>query len=67
MAHGDGQTGTPVTLVVRPGQQAPAAPPDHHPIPFTGFDLVGALALGALLVAVGSALAAVRRPVRPSR
>ena len=60
MAHSD--TGTPVTLVVRPAQPTPATPPGHHPLPLTGFDLVGALTLGALLLAAGSALAAVRRP-----
>lgn len=64
-------TGTPVTLVV------PAAPPPvttpvvHRPgttpgahVPFTGFDLVPALLLAALLLALGTALVVTgRRPL----
>jgi hypothetical protein len=65
MAHSDGQTGTPVTLVVSPGQTTPAVPAPHHPLPITGFELVPILALAAVLIAVGSALTAVRRPARP--
>jgi hypothetical protein len=64
MAHSDGQTGTPVTLVVSPGQTTPAPPPPHHPLPFTGFALIPILALAAVLIALGSALTAVRRPAR---
>jgi hypothetical protein len=67
MTHSDSQTGTPVTLVVRPAVPTPGhvgtpqvTPPSH--IPFTGFDLVPALAAAALLVAAGSVLSAVRRP-----
>jgi len=66
MAHSDGQAGTPVTLVVSPGQTTPSTPPPphHHPLPFTGFALVPALAVAALLLAVGTVLSAVRRPSR---
>ncbi len=60
MAHSD--AGTPVTLVVRPAQPPPNTPPAHHPLPFTGLDLLAALVLCALLLACGAALAAVRRP-----
>ena len=65
MTHSDSQTGTPVTLVVRPAAPGhvgtPQVTPPSH-IPFTGFDLVPALAAAALLVAAGSVLSAVRRP-----
>lgn len=65
MAHSDGQAGTPVTLVVQPGQTAPpSSPPPYHPLPYTGLPLLTLLALAALLVAVGAALTAVRRPAR---
>jgi hypothetical protein len=64
MPHSDGQTGTPVTLVVSPGQAVPpTAPPHHDPIPFTGFELVPFLALAAVLVAAGAVLTALRRPL----
>jgi hypothetical protein len=66
MALADSQTGTPVTLVVSPGQTSPgthSSPPAHHPLPYTGFDLVPALALSALLVAVGTFLTATARRV----
>jgi len=66
MARTDSSTGTPVTLVVTPQQTHPGTstpPPPHHHLPFTGLDLVPALAVGALLVAAGTVLAAVRRPV----
>jgi hypothetical protein len=68
MAYSDGQTGTPVTVVVPPAQAGvpPKPPVDHHRIPFSGFDLVPVLALAALLLALGSLLAAVRRTV-PAR
>jgi hypothetical protein len=69
MTHSDSQTGTPVTLVVRPAAPTPGhvgtppgSPPTH--LPFSGFDLVPALAAAALLVAAGSVLSAVRRPAR---
>jgi hypothetical protein len=66
MAHADSQTGTPVTLVVTPQQTSPGTtttPPPHHHLPFTGVELVPALAIGALLVAAGTVLTAVRRTV----
>jgi hypothetical protein len=69
MARTDSQTGTPVTLVVTPQQTTPGttvpppAPAPHHHLPFTGVDLVPALAVAALLVAAGSVLTAVRRPL----
>jgi hypothetical protein len=66
MAQSDSQTGTPVTLVVSPGHTTPGhttpPPPPAH-IPFTGFDLVMALAVAAVLLAAGIVLSAVRRPV----
>jgi hypothetical protein len=69
MAHSDSQTGTPVTLVVRPGQTTPGhtTPPPTtgpHRLPFSGFDLVTALLLAALLLAAGTVLTSVRRPRR---
>lgn len=60
MAHSDSQTGTPVVLVVSPGQVTPAAPPPHHPLPFTGFALVPLLALAAVLIVAGCILTAAR-------
>lgn len=66
MAYADTTTGTPVTLVVGPGQTS-APPPPEHPLPFTGFSLLPALLLATVLFALGTlALAAVRRPV-PAR
>lgn len=69
MTQSDSQTGTPVTLVVRPAQPAPAAPPGHHPLPFTGLELLPLLLLALLVMALGSALlvATRRRPARPVR
>jgi hypothetical protein len=64
MAYSDGPTGTPVTLVVSPGQTTPASPPPPHHLPFTGFALVPVLALAAVLVAAGGVLAALRRHPR---
>jgi hypothetical protein len=67
MTHSDSQTGTPVTLVVRPGTPGHVAPPPGtgptH-LPFSGFELVPALAVAALLVAAGAVLTAARRPHR---
>jgi hypothetical protein len=66
MPLADSQTGTPVTLVVSPGQTAPGShstPPVHRPLPHTGFDLVTALLLSAVLVAVGTFLTATARRV----
>jgi hypothetical protein len=66
MALADSQTGTPVTLVVSPGQTSPgtsSTPPVHRPLPHTGFDLVPALLLSAVLVAVGTFLTATARRV----
>ena len=65
MARTDDGAGTPVTLVVTPQQTTPGTstpPPPHHHLPFTGLEVVPALAIGALLVAAGTVLAAVRRP-----
>jgi hypothetical protein len=67
MTYSDSQTGTPVTLVVRPGTPTPghvAPPPGHGPthLPFSGVELAPALAAAALLIAAGSVLSAVRRP-----
>lgn len=69
MPHSDSQTGTPVTLVVRPAQPAPATPPGHHPLPFTGFGLLTLLLLAVVVVVLGSALLAMSRrlPARPVR
>lgn len=79
MPQSDTQTGTPVTLVVSPHHVAPGGPPgavpghtspppSHGHIPFTGFELVPALAVGAVLVAAGGLLGATSRrrpaPVR---
>jgi hypothetical protein len=70
----DSSSGTPVSLVV-PGQAPPPQTTPGHTtpgpttptaphIPFTGFDLVPALAVAALLVAAGGVLTrATRRPV----
>lgn len=66
MALGDSTTGTPVTLVVTPGQTTPAPPPQEHPLPFTGFELAPVLALAAALLAAGSVLATIGRRV-PAR
>jgi len=56
--------GTPVTLTVtQSGTTAP--PPPTHPhghLPFTGFSLVAALLLVALLLAIGSAFVFFGRP-----
>ena len=69
----DSSSGTPVSLVV-PGQAPPPQTTPGHTtpghttptaphIPFTGFDLVPALAVAALLVAAGGVLTrATRRP-----
>lgn len=67
MTHSDSQTGTPVTLVVPPGSSTPghvSPPPGSGPshLPFSGVELVPALAAAALLLAAGSVLSAVRRP-----
>jgi len=63
MAFADSQTGTPVTLVVQPGQTTPvSSPPGHKPIPFTGFELISALALALVLIAVGAVLSVAPRP-----
>jgi len=67
MTHSDSQTGTPVTLVVQPGSSTPGhvtPPPGNGPthLPFSGADLVPALAIAALLLAAGSVLSALRRP-----
>lgn len=57
MAFADSQTGTPVTLVVKPGQTTPVStPPGHKPIPFTGFELLPALVVAAVLLALGTVL-----------
>jgi len=61
-AYGDSSIGTPVSLVVAPGQTTP--PPHKGPLPFTGFELVPTLALAAVLVAAGAVLSRMaRRPV----
>lgn len=68
MAQSDSQTGTPVTLVIRPGAGAP--PPDTRGhLPFSGVDLVPVVLLAVLLLAAGSALLAWSRllPARPGR
>jgi len=63
MVRTDSQTGTPVTLVVSPGQTTPVStPPGHKPIPFTGFELVPAFVLAAFLLALGAVLTAAARP-----
>lgn len=61
--------GTEVTVtveqqaVVPPTVGVPQTPPDRPPLAFTGFDLVTALVLAALLLALGSlALVLARRP-----
>jgi hypothetical protein len=62
----DSSTGTPVSLVVpgqapppphavAPGHRAPAPPP-HHTLPFSGFELVPVLTAAALLMALGALL-----------
>jgi hypothetical protein len=71
-AYTDSSSGTPVSLVVAPGQAAPgqttpghSAPPPHH-LPFTGFDLVHVVTLAAVLLVVGALLLRLthrRRPV----
>jgi hypothetical protein len=63
--HGDSQTGTPVTLVVPAHSGTGNVPPPTGPthVPFTGFDLVPALAVAAALLAAGSVLASFRRPL----
>jgi hypothetical protein len=71
MTYSDSQTGTPVTLVVRPDVSTPGhvtPPPGHGPshLPFSGVELAPALAAAALLIAAGSVLSAVRRPA-PAR
>ena len=63
----DGSGGTPVTLVVPPASVTPGTvspPPARHPLPFTGFDLVAVLLLGAVLVAVGTVLLTTTRSRR---
>jgi hypothetical protein len=62
MAYMDTTSGTPVTLVVTPGQTS--APPPPPPIPFTGFSLLPALLLATVLLALGTVvLTLLRRPV----
>ena len=58
--------GTTVTLVVTPGAVVPPRTPPPSNIPFTGFDLVTALFLSVLLLALGSALQLIPRPVQPT-
>lgn len=65
-------SGTPVTLFVPPGSTTPTVNPPVVPprpdLPFTGFELITALALVALLLAIGTVLVAVgRRPSPPRR
>jgi hypothetical protein len=67
MAPTDSQAGTPVTLVVKPGQTTPVTnpPPQRKPLPHTGFDLLAVLVAGVVLLVVGSTLTAlVRRSAR---
>ncbi|HUR15236.1 MAG TPA: hypothetical protein VM097_12175 [Mycobacteriales bacterium] len=61
MAHSDSQTGTPVTLVVRPGATSPGTgtppPPGHHGhLPFSGLELVPLLLLAVLVLSLGATL-----------
>lgn len=65
MTYGDSSTGTPVTLVVSAGTVTPPPPASHGHLPFTGLDLVAALLLAALLLAVGTALALAAGARRP--
>jgi hypothetical protein len=59
MADGNGGGGVPVTLLVQQGAATPTvqapAPTPHH-LSYTGFDLVTALLLAALLVVAGALL-----------
>jgi hypothetical protein len=70
MAQSDGQTGTPVTLVVRPGAVTPGTdtppPGKHGHLPFSGFELLPLLLLAVVVVVLGTALLAAARLV-PSR
>jgi hypothetical protein len=65
----DGSGNTPVTLVITKGTSVP--PPHNAPHPpsklsYTGFELVAAMLLAALLLAVGSLLLVLGRRRRPA-
>lgn len=51
-------TGTSVTLVVQPGSAVPVPTAPRPPLAHTGFELVTALAITALLLALGAMLLA---------